>query len=359
MKLAISYRYRTRYLLTTAIAVVAALGLAILSESWSSRAQEPDTLRASDPPANAIWVDGLDLSKMSQERPPARAGKSVRNTPLQLNGVVYPHGIAAGSNSEVLIDLKGEAARFMSMAGIDDGRRAGAGSVTFEVWVDGKKAVDSGLIRAGEAPKLLSVDLTGAKRMMLFVSDGGDSGRDDDADWAGAMIILSPSAKSKPESFTMPVEPAPPIASNDSLKPAIHGPRITGATPGRPFLFLIPTTGAGPLSFSAKNLPAGLTLDKSSGIISGSLKQAGATKVTLTVRGPQGSASRELTIVGGDHKLALTPPMGWNSWNVWARAVDAEKVRAAADWMVKSGLAAHGYQYINIDDTWEGKRDAN
>ena len=51
--------------------------------------------------------------------------------------------------------------------------------------------------------------------------------------------------------------------------------------------------------------------------------------------------------------------MGWNSWNCWAGAVDDAKVRAAADWMLKSGLAAHGFQYINIDDTWEGQRDAN
>ena len=66
-----------------------------------------------------------------------------------------------------------------------------------------------------------------------------------------------------------------------------------------------------------------------------------------------------LTIVGGQHKLALTPPMGWNSWNCWASAVSDAKVRAAADAMVKSGLAAHGFQYVNIDDCWEGKRDAN
>ena len=50
--------------------------------------------------------------------------------------------------------------------------------------------------------------------------------------------------------------------------------------------------------------------------------------------------------------------MGWNSWNVWGDRVDGAKVRAAADAMVASGLAAHGFQYINIDDTWEGSRDA-
>jgi len=359
MRLTTSARFRIRVLLVTAVTAMAALVLTILAESWSARAQEAAALRASDPPANAIWVDSLDLSKMGQSRPPARAGRSVRNTPLTLSGVVYQHGIGTGSNSELLIDLKGEAVRFVSMAGIDDGRRTGVGSVTFEVWVDGKKVADTGLIRAGDSPQLISVDLTGAKRLMLFVSDGGDSGRDDDADWAGAMIMLAPTAKSRPESFAMPVEPAPPIASGAPSKPAIHGPRITGATPGRPFLFLIPATGEGPLTFAAKNLPAGLALDKNTGIISGSLKQAGTTNVELSVRGPQSVASRALTIVGGEHKLALTPPMGWNSWNVWARAVDAEKVRQAADWMVKSGLAAHGYQYVNIDDTWEGKRDAS
>ncbi|HEY5139919.1 MAG TPA: glycoside hydrolase family 27 protein, partial [Methylococcales bacterium] len=142
------------------------------------------------------------------------------------------------------------------------------------------------------------------------------------------------------------------------VEPAIHGPRIVGATPGKPFLFLIPATGEGPLTFEAENLPEGLALNPAMGIIHGTLKGSGETSALLGVSGPKGTAARKLTIVGGRHKLALTPPMGWNSWNVWAGSVDAAKVRAAADWLVKSGLAAHGYQYINIDDTWEAKRDA-
>jgi len=57
--------------------------------------------------------------------------------------------------------------------------------------------------------------------------------------------------------------------------------------------------------------------------------------------------------------LALTPPMGWNSWNHFAERIDDKTVRAQADAMVASGLKDAGYTYINIDDTWEGKRDAN
>ncbi len=56
--------------------------------------------------------------------------------------------------------------------------------------------------------------------------------------------------------------------------------------------------------------------------------------------------------------LAKTPPMGWNSWNLFAEKVDDQTVRTMADAMVTSGMRDAGYIYINIDDTWEGVRDA-
>ncbi len=56
--------------------------------------------------------------------------------------------------------------------------------------------------------------------------------------------------------------------------------------------------------------------------------------------------------------LAATPPMGWNSWNHFAEKVNDADVRAAADALVSSGMRDAGYIYVNIDDTWEGQRDA-
>lgn len=56
--------------------------------------------------------------------------------------------------------------------------------------------------------------------------------------------------------------------------------------------------------------------------------------------------------------VAATPPMGWNSWNHFSGKVTAADVRAAADAMVSSGMRDAGYSYINIDDTWQGTRDA-
>jgi alpha-galactosidase len=57
-------------------------------------------------------------------------------------------------------------------------------------------------------------------------------------------------------------------------------------------------------------------------------------------------------------QVAATPPMGWNSWNHFHRNIDDATVRAQADAIVSSGMRDAGYAYINIDDTWEGERDA-
>ena len=56
--------------------------------------------------------------------------------------------------------------------------------------------------------------------------------------------------------------------------------------------------------------------------------------------------------------LADTPPMGWNSWNRFACDVNEQLVREVADAMVASGLRDAGYRYVNIDDCWQGERDA-
>ena len=56
--------------------------------------------------------------------------------------------------------------------------------------------------------------------------------------------------------------------------------------------------------------------------------------------------------------VAQTPPMGWNSWNYFAGRVTDKDIRDSADQIVASGMRDAGYIYVNIDDTWEGERDA-
>ncbi|VAX29489.1 alpha-galactosidase [hydrothermal vent metagenome] len=142
-------------------------------------------------------------------------------------------------------------------------------------------------------------------------------------------------------------------------EPQINGALIYGERPDKPFLYRIAATGKRPISFAADNLPKGLTLDAETGIIKGKVKNAGKYDVTLTAKNNLGTDTKTLEIVIGD-KLALTPPMGWNSWNCWGLSVSQEKVYDAAKSFVEKGLADHGWTYINIDDGWEipGKSDA-
>ncbi|MEP0764920.1 MAG: NPCBM/NEW2 domain-containing protein [Fimbriimonadia bacterium] len=302
-----------------------------------------------------VWLEDLDIARMTQEWGSPRAGSSVERNPIRIGGREFAHGVGTHAVSEFSLNLGGEAVTFKAMVGVDD-ETQGRGSVEFQVIVDDRLAFTSGVLRGGQAAVPVSIDLTGASTLTLMVLDADDGIDHDHADWANAMIVLRSASSRRPVALQRPPEPTPEIASGDPPQPRIHGPRIVGATPGHDFLFRIPATGEAPLTFSADNLPAGLNLDPRTGIIAGRAPAQGKAVVTLHVRNRLGEATRKLAIVTGEHKLALTPPLGWNSWNVWAGAVDDAKVRAAAEWMVKSGLAAKGFQYINVDDCWEGKR---
>jgi alpha-galactosidase len=137
--------------------------------------------------------------------------------------------------------------------------------------------------------------------------------------------------------------------------PHINGPAIFGVRPGNPFLYHIPATGDRPMSFAVDNLPSGLKLNAASGDISGSLSKAGDYSVTLRAKNSKGTVEKKFKIVAGE-EIALTPPMGWNSWNAYHATVTGENVVHAAHAMAASGLINHGWSYINIDDSWQGKR---
>lgn len=307
-------------------------------------------------PENAIWLEQLDLTAFDQGWSTAKAAKSVDGKPLTINGKQYDHGVGSHSYGEFHVDLLGCAREFRATVGVDD-EVTEYSSVQFVVLVDDVERFRSPVLRPADDGVDVRVDLRNARYMTLIIEDAGDGNGWDHADFAGAMILLETWARQMPVAMRETAEDEPKIAMGIDPRPRINAPRITGATPGRPFLFRIPASGRGPLRFSASNLPAGLMLDARTGVISGSLRSDGRWEVPLVVTGPRGQSRSTLTIVSGPDALALTPPMGWNSWNAWGLAVDDAKVRAAADAFERSGLAAFGYQYINIDDGWELDRD--
>jgi alpha-galactosidase len=168
---------------------------------------------------------------------------------------------------------------------------------------------------------------------------------------AASLISCEQDAPAGPDELSQATILTPPAPAT----PRINGPKIFGVRPGSPFLFQIPATGERPMEFAASELPDGLALDPATGRITGDLQVAGRHVVSLRATNRLGTAERPLTIVAGE-QIALTPPMGWNSWNVWSGHVSQEKVLAAAQAMAANQLRDHGWSYVNIDDGWQGVR---
>ena len=307
--------------------------------------------------AHTILLQDLDLTAISQEYGSPHKARSVDNNPLSIGGKAFKDGVGTHAHSEVTINLFGAATRFTASVGVDD-ETDRAGSVRFLVYGDGKLLSDSGVMKGKDPAKSISVDLTRCSTLRLVVDDTQDGIDHDHADWAEATISYDGSRKPLAAGMAKN-EPPMKIYHGFPSKPEINGARIVGATPGHDFLFRIPVSGKGPFTFISRGLPSGLGLDTKTGVISGQMQAPGSYVVQIIVFGKSGRDTRDITIVGGDHKLALTPPMGWNSWNVWGTSVNADRVRAAAASFIKDGLANAGYTYVNIDDAWEGNRDAN
>jgi alpha-galactosidase len=132
---------------------------------------------------------------------------------------------------------------------------------------------------------------------------------------------------------------------------------LVGVSPGKPFLFRVPATGKAPLQFKATGLPAGLTLDAKTGIITGRVAQSGSYKATIRVKNSVGNDAEPLSIEVGPGKMMLTPMLGWNSSTVFGELVTAKLVAEQADFMISSGLAARGWNTIIVDDTWQSRRE--
>ena len=304
--------------------------------------------------AEILSVASLDLTKIQQGWGTPRANQSVEGNKLSIGGQTFEEGIGTHADSVLLIDLGGKSRRFTAMVGVDDEVRGRMGSVVFRVLGDGKDLYDSGLMKADQPARKVEVNLTGARMLMLMVEGGADGINYDHADWANFRIEYD---GFKPQAIDAPKEEAVILTPRPSPKPRINGARVFGVRPGNPFLYTIAATGDRPMTFSADGLPAGLFLDAKTGMINGSLKETGEYLVTLQAKNALGTAERKFKIVCGP-QIGLTPAMGWNSWNCFASAVTAEKVKAAVDAMVKSGLINHGWTYINIDDFWEVHRDS-
>ncbi len=140
-------------------------------------------------------------------------------------------------------------------------------------------------------------------------------------------------------------------------EPRYNGPLVFGVRPGSPVIFRLAFSGDKPMKYAVEGLPDGVSLDPDKGVLSGSVRQAGDYPLVFIARNAKGETRAEFTLKVGA-KIALTPPMGWNSWNCWGLSVSQEKVMSSAAALINRGLADYGYSYINVDDAWEAEERA-
>jgi len=301
--------------------------------------------------AATLPLETADLSTMSTGWGKPQKNLSTTARPLRIGGTEFSRGIGTHAPSEFLLQLDGKATLFTAKVGVDDNAtNAAIASVEFEVFGDGRELWSSGPCKRGEAPRDCRADLAGVRILELVVGDCGNGVDSDHADWAEPVISydgaapLSGPPPAPQEEFTILTPPAP-------KEPRINGPRITALRPGSPLIFRIPCTGERPVTFAASGLPDGITLQNATGILTGTTSQTGTHKIRLIANNRHGTVTRELRLAVGD-TLALTPPMGWNSWYIHYNRVTEAHMRRAAEVMISSGMADHGYQYVNIDDCW-------
>lgn len=305
--------------------------------------------------AQTVWLDQLDLSAATQGYGAPMKNKSIDGKPLTIAGKTFERGFGSHAESSLTILLQGEATRFTAQVGLDDEVAGHAPAAEFVVYGDGKMLWTSGVMRLGDAAKPCEVALNGVQRLELVVTDGGNGNYYDHVDWADAKFETTGGASIKTYN---PVVSEPYILTPPATaEPKITGAKVFGVRPGSPFQFLVTATGNRPMTFKAKGLPKGLKINTKTGYISGKLTKRGSYLVTLEAKNNLGKSIRTLRVECGD-RIALTPPMGWNSWNCFANEVSADKVKRAADAMVQSGLIQHGWSYINIDDFWQNHRDS-
>jgi hypothetical protein len=106
---------------------------------------------------------------------------------ITINGQTFEKGIGAHAPSSIVYRLGGTCTAFLADVGIDD-EIANQGSVIFQVWGDGEKLYDSGVLRGENGARPAYADLTGVDELELVVTAAGDGNANDHADWGGARV---------------------------------------------------------------------------------------------------------------------------------------------------------------------------
>ncbi len=297
------------------------------------------------------FLDELPIKTFSDGIQSVVANVNQKGNPITISGIKYKKGIGLESTSVMAFLLNEKGVRFFAEVGVDD---MGNDSIPlrFFVLADRKIIFDSGEMLPGDKPKVVDVSIEGVGRLGLLVLGKGAGYPKNVGSWANASITVNQADYPKTipndgEKYLLTPAPSP--------MPKINSPKIFGAKPGNPFMYFIAATGEKPMVFKALHLPDGLKLDSLTGNITGVVHKKSVFSVDLVAQNALGSHKQKVVFKISD-TISLTPPMGWNGWNSWAREIDQQKVINSSKALLNNRLLDYGWHYINIDDAWQGQR---
>jgi alpha-galactosidase len=149
------------------------------------------------PPPGTSYLSDLPWQRADNGWGPVERDMSVGDQnagdgrPITIGGVVYEKGLGAHAPSEIEYHLGGSCTSVRADVGVDDEVTSSAATVAFELWADGVKVAESGVMTAAMPARPLAADITGATTLRLVVTDAGDGKNSDHADWADARVTCT------------------------------------------------------------------------------------------------------------------------------------------------------------------------
>jgi len=297
------------------------------------------------------FLDELPIKTYADGIQSVVANVNQKGNLISLGGKVFKKGIGLESTSVIAFLLDKNGGIFSAEVGVDD---LGNDSIPLRFYILADKNIifDSGEMLPGDKPKSIYVSIENTDRLGLLVLGKGKGYPKNIGAWGNAFLtVKNPDyPKNIPNDGVKYL-----LTPKSSPLPRINSPSVFGAKAGNPFLYFMAATGERPMIFKAINLPAGLKLDSITGHISGVLPDKGNFPVELVAQNRLGIYRQKVVFKISD-TISLTPPMGWNGWNSWAREIDQQKVIASAKSLIHHRLIDYGWHYINIDDAWQGHR---
>jgi alpha-galactosidase len=165
-------------------------------ESVAETTVQVDVLKVNAPPSGTSYLSDIPWLRSTNAWGPVEKDTSNGEKPagdghpITVNGTVYKKGLGVHAPSTVEYYTAKRCSSVSADVGVDDEKTAN-GSVTFEIWADGTKVADSGLLTTADAAKHLAADVTGATFVRLVVTDGGNGNNSDHSDWADAQLTCT------------------------------------------------------------------------------------------------------------------------------------------------------------------------